>query len=241
MENKEIPFESGESNSEVVRVGNTVRRSLTRNSPFVHKIMKELTRQGYTLSPVLQGIDEKGREIISYIDGTQMNRSVVTINTFNEAMSALRRFHDILSKYEFCGNEETIIHTDFAPWNLIVKGDKLIGVIDFDDALPGKRLSDVTYACWNFLDIGEEGGKYTEEEILKYLPVLISSYGDIDTKDFVDTLIAEQKRILKGRELRVLEDITAKEKVERENICKSIREQIKWVEERREKIEKVLD
>ena len=241
MEEQEITFKSGESNGGVVRIGNTVRRNLTERSDFVHQLMEELTSHHFLLSPKFIGIDEKGREVISYISGIQMNHGEITIDIMKQSMSALKKFHDILAESKLSEDQETVVHTDFAPWNLIVEDENLVGVIDFDGAIPGKRLTDIAYVCWNFLDIGEDDGKFTDEEIFLLLPQLIAAYGDINTDNLVNELISEQSRILEKRKNRVKEAIGDQEKAERQRICDEIEESIKWVEGNEERLSKILD
>jgi len=240
MDNKEILFESGESNSEVVRVGDTVRRALTERFDFVHRLMNELKEKNFELSPTFLGVDKKNREIISYIPGTQMNKGEITLDLMKQSMKALRLFHDILAVSELRGERETVIHTDFAPWNMIVDKGQLVGIIDFDDAIPGERIKDIVYACWNLLDIGDLDSEYSEKNTLNLLPELFDAYGDIDRKCFVDELLNEQRRILKKRRKKMKQADNKEERVERRNVCKEIRKQISWVSKHRGDLEKVL-
>jgi hypothetical protein len=240
MEQQEIPFSSGESNRNVVKVGDTVRKEPAENCEFVRKVMTELTNNNFNYSPKYLGVDDKGREIMTYVEGEQMNHTEISLDLMKQTFGALRQFHDIFSKSELKGAEETLIHTDFAPWNLIVKDNKLVGVLDFDDVKPGRRISDVAYVCWTFLDIGSTDSNFTEEEVYRYLQDLIKAYGYIDTSDFVDVLLLEQNRILKYREGRVEEVEEGDEKEYRKVLCEEIRKEIEWVKRNRENIDRAL-
>jgi thiamine kinase-like enzyme len=240
MNQEEIPFVSGESKQKVVRVGDTVRKEPTENRELIREVMIQLAEDSFQYSPRYLGIDDKGREMMTYIDGQQMNHTKITIALMKQAVEVLREFHDILSVSELSGEEETLLHTDFAPWNLIVNGDKLVGVVDFDDVKPGKRIYDVAYICWNLLDIGSKDSDFSEEEIYKYLPILLDSYGEIEPSDFVYALLSEQHRILKRRERRVWEVEEGQERENRKQICVEISKQIEWVKENRENIKKAL-
>jgi aminoglycoside phosphotransferase (APT) family kinase protein len=48
---------------------------------------------------------------------------------------------------------EVICHGDFAPYNCVFDLDKLVGVIDFDNAHPGNRAWDLAYALYRFAPI----------------------------------------------------------------------------------------
>ncbi len=241
MNQEEIPFASGESNQKVVKVGNTVRKEPSENSELVRKVMTVLSNNNFQYSPKHLGIDQKEREIMTYIEGQQMNHTEITLGLMRQTLEVLKQFHDIFSTSELSQDQETLLHTDYAPWNLIVKEGKLVGVIDFDKVTPGKRIYDVAYICWNLLDIGSKDSNFTEEEIFKYLPILINAYGEIDTFEFVDVLLSEQNRILLERELRVKEVEEGEEKQYREGICEDIKKQIGWVERNRGNIDEALE
>jgi aminoglycoside phosphotransferase (APT) family kinase protein len=177
---------------------------------------------------------------MTYVDGVQMNHGEITIDLMKQSLSVLREFHDIFSKSELSGDEETLLHSDFSPWNLIVKDNKLVGVLDFDDARPGKRIYDVANVCWTFLDIGSSDSNFTEEEVYKYLPILIDAYGDIDTSEFVKALLSEQDKVLRYRENRVKEVDEGEEKEYRKGVCEEIEKEIEWVKINRDNINRAI-
>jgi hypothetical protein len=65
----ESDLAGGASGIRVVRVGHTVRRPLHRNSAFVHALLLHLEAVGFEGAPRFLGIDEEGREILSYVEG----------------------------------------------------------------------------------------------------------------------------------------------------------------------------
>lgn len=66
----EIPLSGGNVNPHVVRIGNTVRRKLTTASPTIHELLLHLETKGFKGSPRFLGIDEKHREVTTFIEGT---------------------------------------------------------------------------------------------------------------------------------------------------------------------------
>ncbi|SFA89565.1 hypothetical protein SAMN02799634_102409 [Bacillus sp. UNCCL13] len=64
---------AGGNVSKVYRTGNTVSRELKSNSKNIHALLKHLDKKGYDYSPKYLGIDEKGREVLSFIEGEAGN------------------------------------------------------------------------------------------------------------------------------------------------------------------------
>ncbi len=54
-------------------------------------------------------------------------------------------------------DKPVLIHNDFADWNVLTDGDKLTGVLDWDECVGGDAVSDI--ACWStFFDPGRLEG-----------------------------------------------------------------------------------
>ena len=65
MNEEEIPLTGGNVNLDVVRVGNTVRRSTTGISPTVHQLLLHLEAKGFEGCPRFLGIDDQAaRDIV---------------------------------------------------------------------------------------------------------------------------------------------------------------------------------
>ena len=65
---REIPLHGGNV-STVSRLGDTVRRNTGPWTPAVHALLNHLQWVGFTGSPHVLGVDERGREVLSYLDG----------------------------------------------------------------------------------------------------------------------------------------------------------------------------
>ncbi|MFD1048866.1 hypothetical protein ACFQ1S_26685 [Kibdelosporangium lantanae] len=65
----EIPLTGGNMNTGVVRIGQTVRRPTGPWTPAVHAVLNHLNNTGYPHAPQLLGIDDQGREVLSYHPG----------------------------------------------------------------------------------------------------------------------------------------------------------------------------
>jgi hypothetical protein len=68
MVEPENPLKGG-ADSTVVRVGQTVRRNGRSWSPAVLDLLRHVEREGFAGAPRALGFDDRGREILTYIDG----------------------------------------------------------------------------------------------------------------------------------------------------------------------------
>ena len=227
MNQPEIPLAGGRSTATVVRIGETVRRSPSANAPFVHEVLKELESHGFRYSPRFIGMDEHGREILTFLAGDVPRGKRFTQDQLLEATMVLRQMHDILSRSDLCRKEETVCHGDFAPWTMILQDESITGVIDFDDSRPGKRVDDVAYFLWTFLDIGSSS--LPDEEVLTGVRTLVEHYGESDCKNLSEALLRQQHRIFKMREKLAVTDQTEEKRRFSRQAATRIQQEIEWV------------
>jgi hypothetical protein len=138
-----------------VRVGDTVRRP---PSPRARELLLRIERAGFDAAPRWLGVDEDGRDVLSWIDGETLSergrlhpylddrggRIAFSDEQLAAAFRLLRRLHD-------AGGA---CHGDFGPWNLVWRDGLPVGVVDFDDAHRGAPAEDVAYALRMFLAYG---------------------------------------------------------------------------------------
>lgn len=152
---------AGGNVNRVVKVGNTVRRQMVPQSDTVHAFLLHLEAKNVA-TPRFLGIDEHGREILSFIDGsTDFPKTLWQEDCWlNSSASLLRAFHD--ASLGFCTDEnarwafeypdpkrhEVINHNDFAPYNMVFGSDGSISVIDCDLCGPGPRARDLAYLAY---------------------------------------------------------------------------------------------
>jgi hypothetical protein len=53
----------------VVRDGDTVRRNPGNRAEFVHELLRHFEQRGWTGAPWLLGVNEHGREMLTFLDG----------------------------------------------------------------------------------------------------------------------------------------------------------------------------
>lgn len=130
-------LDGGRVTQNIVKIGETVRRLLTKNANFVNQLLQHLEKVGFDGSPKFLGIDESNRQILSYIKGfvppdldNWSDKQLVT------AAKLIRNYHDATTSFELKGMEEVICHNDISPCNTVMIEEIPVAFIDFDAAAP---------------------------------------------------------------------------------------------------------
>ncbi|MEU4246059.1 aminoglycoside phosphotransferase family protein [Amycolatopsis sp. NPDC026612] len=145
----------------VVRIGDTVRRPVHPWTPAVHALLRHLADAGFPAAPRVLGIDDEGREVLTYLPGESGPDGwgkVVGEAGLAAFARLLRDYHDAVAGFRpaadltWCtgttaiGDGEVICHGDFGPWNTVWRGERPVGILDWDYARPAARIHDVAYA-----------------------------------------------------------------------------------------------
>lgn len=89
------PLLGGRSTAGVIRIGDTVRRPMMRDATFGHACLLHLAGVGFQYVPRFHGIDDEGREVLSFIPGTvPVDLGMYGDGQLAAAANLLRRFHD---------------------------------------------------------------------------------------------------------------------------------------------------
>lgn len=191
--NSEQKLEGGHLSC-VVRVGETVHRGAGPWTPQVHRLLSLLHAKGVAGVPTPLGMDEQGREVLSFLHGEvgasplagDQRRETVLI----QAATLLRAIHDATAEVAAQWTSgwrvpaqtpaEVVCHGDFAPYNCVfVEGD-LVGVFDFDFAHPGPRLWDLAYAVYRFAPLADPDaceGFGTPAQQARRMRIFCDAYG----------------------------------------------------------------
>ena len=193
----------------VVRIGDTVRRPVSGDRTFSHTCLTQLEAAGFGAVPRFLGIDEAGREMLSFIPGeVPADLGDHDDATLHAAAALLRRFHDAtagLDAVRDCG--EVACHNDWAPTNAVFRRGQPVALIDFDTMAPGPRLWDLGYSAFAWLDLGNDD--YSAAQQLRRLKVFADSYalagvGAIEVAAFA---LARQTALAVSAEARGLDAI----------------------------------
>jgi aminoglycoside phosphotransferase len=130
--------------SEVIRQGTSVFRDRAPWSDAAHQVLRHLESRGFPLSPRVLEVTES-REELSFIPGRSMPADLCGYE--DEAMlvqlgTAIRSLHDAMQEFQFTPGTSwvpmvhapqsttLVCHSDIEPWNTIVAGGQITGLID---------------------------------------------------------------------------------------------------------------
>jgi hypothetical protein len=220
----------------VVRVGNTVRRPTGAHTPFVHSLLRHLEESGFEGAPRVLGIDEQGREILTFIEGdVPPDLATWSDEQLVQAAELIRRFHDATGESAIAGQEEVVCHNDLSPCNTVFVKGMPSAFIDFDEAAPGSRGQDLGYALWLFLDLGAEDiDIHTQGTRIR---MMCEAYGVGEPFDAIGAIESSQRATLE-RSLRRLRRGGPKTTVAhaRESV-RWIRSEMAWLKSYRDVLE----
>jgi len=131
-----------------------------------------------------------------------------------------------------------VCHNDFAPWNMVLINNTFAGIIDFDDAAPGKRVDDFAYFLWTFLELGED---VSAEEQARKIKMLSDVYGLFDGASVIEAILGQQEKILnKRKRLAEISKIQEDRDFSEKRVGK-IKSEIEWVKKHRHSLEEVFN
>jgi hypothetical protein len=207
----------------VVRIGDTVRRPVHPWSPTVHELLRHLESVGFPYAPRLLGIDADGREVLTYIDGESGGAAwakVVEEAGLVAMARLLRDYHDAVRGFRpraeagwaGCagrfGENDLVAHGDFGPWNLVWRGTRPIGILDWDYAWPARPVHDVAYALEYVAPFRDDAfcaqslHHPAPPDRRRRLEQFAEAYGLTSTDGLVDEVIAQQHQVwLRARQL----------------------------------------
>lgn len=177
MDGEEIELRGGQVNR-VVRLGGTVRRSMTWDRAMTHQALRHLEAVGFDGAPRFLGLDDLGREILTFLPSDlPADADGFSDAQLASAAALLRKFHDATESFAPVRDSgaEILCHNDWTPANAVFRGAVPYGMIDFDTVAPGTRLWDVSYSAWTWLDLSDPA--YSPQEQLRRLELFCASYG----------------------------------------------------------------
>lgn len=145
-----------------VRVGDTVRRPAGSSRLAVRDLLLHLESVGFDGAPRHLGTDEQGREVLTWIDGDvplpPYPAWAMTDRALADLGGLVRRFHEATATFHSTtadwstewadpGGRSVICHNDLYPENVVFRDGRVVALIDFAMAAPGRPLWDIAIAA----------------------------------------------------------------------------------------------
>lgn len=195
-----------------VRVGDTVRRAAGSSRVAVRDLLLHLESVGFDGAPRYLGTDDKGREILTWMEGDvplpPYPAWAMTDRALAELGGLVRRLHEATATFRSDaadwstqwadpGGGSVICHNDLFPENVVFRNGHVVALIDFAMAAPGRPLWDVAIAAEIWGPLGDPDRRDQQPVNLDgvaRLGVLARAYGlDPDrAEELVDVLIHER-------------------------------------------------
>lgn len=197
------------------RVGRTVRRPTGPWTPAVHELLDYLRFHGLRGVPDVLGIDEQGRESLSYVEGrgVDVDKEIVLDSVLGEAVLWLREYHDLVEGFRpsgsrtwrggesALGTDEIICHNDPGAYNWIIQSGHFVAMVDWDVAGPGNAIDDLAFLAWTAIPLYRE---IPLDDLVRRLDILVDAYGEWGPMTILDAVVARMtaagNRIAAGQE-----------------------------------------
>src|SRR5579859_7622629 len=227
---KEHPLSGGRLTPGIVRVGNTVRRPAKANAAFVHDLLLFLENQGFPFAPHFLGMDEQGRDILSYLEGEMWpgSGSGLSDELLEQAAWAIRCSHDVTAGSRLSQGQEIVAHHELGSHNTIFQDGHLVGFIDWDDAAPGTRLRDLANAVYNYVDVSHWANQAASEQARR-IGLMCIAYGWNDPVALLNDFEADLQQALRNHE-----------QAGRAGAIKIFAEEVDWMRQRAQELRLVL-
>lgn len=188
----------------VVRLGGTVRRPVRPFTATVQAYLSHLHQAGFTAAPVPLGVDERNREVLSFVPGDVPREPLPDEACTDDALAALARLIRALHEASagwvpppgavwnrlpgaatvtlppLDSDPELVSHRDYCPGNVVFRDGRPAALIDFDLARPTTRLYDISNALWwwaPFRDPRDRAPALAAADIAGRVAVFADAYG----------------------------------------------------------------
>ena len=165
---EEEVLHGGNVADQVVRIGSTVRKPVTKATPAVEVLLEHLAAVGFPAAPRSLGRDKQGVTFWSTCrvswptpglrsPTASWTRLGALIHELHEATSSFVSPPDAAWQVVIPPDRpDFICHNDLAPWNLVHNGQRWV-FIDWDGAGPGSAVWDLAYAAHTFVPLWADG------------------------------------------------------------------------------------
>jgi hypothetical protein len=190
----------------------------------LHKLPVE--DHGFGFAPRFLGMDEQGRDILSYLEGHAWlsSGSELSDELLVQTARVIRSYHDVTAGSALAQGHEIVAHNEPGPHNTIIQENRLIGFIGWDDAVPGTQLRDLANAVYNYVDVSHWANQ-TAGEQARRIQLMCSAYGWNDPIILINDFDADLQQALRNHE-----------QAGRAGAIKIFKEEVNWMRQRAQEL-----
>jgi aminoglycoside phosphotransferase (APT) family kinase protein len=231
----EIILEGGRVTAGVARVGDTVRRATGPWTPTIHAYLAHLEARGFHGAPRVLGLDDRGREMLSFIAGevasssgwerghaNRMPDRGLSDQALVDVGRLIRSLHRAAA--DFAPSDpiwrehaygrlpgDIVCHGDLGPHNTVYRDGEPVAFIDWDGARPNDPLLEFGHAAWSYVPLADdpycaEMGFAEPPDRPARLRLFAGAYG-IESAAAIDA--ARRAKIAEGERARYWAGLTA--------------------------------
>lgn len=198
-----VPLLGGDVTEGLVRVGDTVRRPVSDVSQRVRHLLDFLQSAGFQGAPRFLGVDESGRDTLSFVPGDTAGRpwpSWVADESSAISVARLVRSYDDAAQRlgvpdwartgedadphgcpsSIAGPATFLAHMDITPENVVFRDGTAVALIDFDLVRPATRVEEVAnlllwWGAW--MPVTDRDPVMRKVDAASRAAVLLDAYG----------------------------------------------------------------
>jgi hypothetical protein len=253
---------AGSRINRVVKIGDTVHRPAGPWTPTVHALLGHVRRKGFGLAPASLGIDDQGREVLSYIPGDTVGDELPWPTwVWDDALlvevgRATARYHRAVADFRPAGvvpwqlgsaelrADEIVCHHDIAPYNAVVEEGRLQGIIDWDLIGPGTTRSDLAFVAWQWVPLQHPAVAamfgWRDGDLGRRLRLLLDGYGLHQRDGFIDEVIARMRLNRDGMLRKAAEGVAGYMRLVRDGHVEGMNAAIVFLEANRDALQAQL-
>ncbi|MET9019573.1 aminoglycoside phosphotransferase family protein [Actinopolymorpha sp. NPDC004070] len=203
--------------NKVVRIGNTVRRRPPGRPDDTRALLNHFEDRGWAGAPRFLGVDDEGRQILSYVPGwvplprlvaQPAESQVAPPGVWSDESLAgvarlVREFHDLTAATPLAEDQETLCHNDLTPNNTVYRdaGDgsfRPVAFIDWDDSTPGPRIHDVADICWMYPSARFAPDRPDPKTLGRLMRLMCDAYGLPDRSALITIVLTRHDQTWRG-------------------------------------------
>ena len=150
-------------------------------------MLDHLENAGTSWAPRLVGVDGEN-EVLTWLPGHVVDGWWRSPELLDDLTRTVRQLHDATAS--FVPDDECLVHDDLQPRNVVVDRGR-IGIIDWEQLRPGRRIEDVAQICWSFA-LGPADRQVLE--VAERWRRVVDVYGPVDRTEIVAVALAKIDR-----------------------------------------------